>query len=142
MEGHNRMISGPNYVTWWSFISRTGNTFVLSLYKLPLHLGWDVVWNISSSHLIPARTVLPDRHPIREAAPRWSNFGTMFWCQGEFPKEDSKLPCSLCSAFFLLYITSNSPTKRRFVDLSHTIKWTPACEQRREKERASGGFLN
>lgn len=63
MEGHNRTVSGLNYVTWWSFISKTENTFVLSLYKLPLHLGLDAVWNISSSHLIPAcviRTVIPE----------------------------------------------------------------------------------
>lgn len=35
------------------------------LFTTPLHLGLDIL-NISSSHLIPARTVLTDRHPIRE----------------------------------------------------------------------------
>lgn len=77
------------------------------------------------------RTVLSDRHPIREAAPCWSNFGTMFWCQGKFPKEDSKLPCSPCSAFFLLYITSNSPTEGRFVILSRGLQFVGRGEKRR-----------
>ena len=74
------------------------------------HYIWG--WILSGIYLLPILSLpelLSDRHPIREAAPCWSNFGTTFWCQGKFPKEDSKLPCSLCSAFFLFTSPQTHP---------------------------------
>lgn len=51
LECHNRTISGPNYVTLLNSISRIENTFSLSLYELPLYLGLNIVWNLTSSCL-------------------------------------------------------------------------------------------
>lgn len=51
LECHSRRISGPNYVTLLSSISRMENTLFLSLYQLPLSFGLNIVWNIPSSLL-------------------------------------------------------------------------------------------
>lgn len=130
MEGHNRTVSGPNYVTRWSFISRAENTFVLSLYKLPLHLGLDPVWNISSSHLIPARTV------IRQTSyQRGCSLLVQFWNNVLMPRKVSqgRLKIALLSVLclFPLYITSNSPIERRFVILSRGLQFVSRGEKRR-----------
>ena len=62
----------------------------------------------------------PESQPLRKATPHWSNFRTMFLCQGKFPKEDSRFPLLPAFRLFLSFgIISDSPTERRPTRKSH-----------------------
>lgn len=85
------------------------------------------------SHLSPARTVSTERHSIREAAPCWSNFRTMSWCQGKFPKEDNIALLSVFCLFPSLYCLKLTHKKEvnKQVKLSYGFQFVSRGEKMR-----------
>lgn len=103
LECHNRTISGPNYVTLLSSISRIESTFFLSLYELPLLSGVEYCLEhivFLSPHPSPPRTMSPESHPLKEAPAHCFNFRTMFWCLKE-RLNTAPAPSFLAFSFFI-----------------------------------------
>lgn len=137
LECHNRTISGPNDVTLLSFISGIEHTIFLFLFWVPLHLGLNIIYAISSSHL-PILTLpqlcQPEKHPTREAP--GSILDIKSWDQRNLPGETQHSLLSVSWPFASLYHLKFTFKKEVNKKVRISIIWTIICEKRRAKERA------
>ena len=78
--------------------------------------------DILSERLLPAGPILEQRFDAKES----------------FPRKTQNCPALCALPFYSLHHLTLTHRK----EVCHTITCTPVCEQRREKERTSGGFLN
>lgn len=112
------------------------------------HYIWG--WMLSGIYLLPILSLpvlselLSQNCVIRQTSyQRGCSLLVQFWNNVLMPRKVSqgRLKIALLSVLCLFPSLHHLKlTHRR--EVCYTITWTPVCGQRREKERASGGFLN